>query len=449
MIRKALVAVAATTLALAISTPALAQNWKFDIGPSVGMAYYTDMLTEDHLGNNTEGINFETGWLAGLSATFWASPRFGIRAKGTYSDRPMTLGNFDVVDANDETTNIIEDINLWTGTGDLMIRFMGPSEREFVGVEFLPYLAIGAGGKWINPSGEEFAAGGQAGGNEADITGHRFRDPQSGQRFMVAEKSTLAGRVALGGDIRLAPSFALRLEFGDVMWDAPLYRLTATDALAEGDEDVGKVVHELYADLGLQFLFGLERPAVVAVAPAPPPPVERPREMPREESISVCVIDPTAPGGIKIVTATFRPTQGDTLVNGQPLRSTTGNVMIATNADWYVQGRPLTLSVGTNRVEFTTFGGSRIIEANDLAFLGTVNGVAVYADRDEVTDVMEELEEGRRATSGNDINKILEERKDLLEDLSDIGVVYVPLQTTGCVFQPLQRVEEVRKGSVK
>ena len=135
-------------------------------------------------------------------------------------------------------------------------------------------------------------------------------------------------------------------------------------------------------------------------------------------------------------------------VNGsdRPFRESIGNVMVASNADWYVRGQPLTMNIGNQKVEFATYGSARTIEASELAFLGTVSGVPVYADRDEVADVIEELNELNRAQSGRDLGKILEEHKDLRQDLDDVKVVYVPLYATGCVFQGVQRQEEVRKG---
>jgi hypothetical protein len=106
----------------------------------------------------------------------------------------------------------------------------------------------------------------------------------------------------------------------------------------------------------------------------------------------------------------------------------------------------LIMNVGTQKVEFATYGTARTIEAGDLAFLGTVNGVPVYADKDEVKDVIDELNELNRAQAGTDLGKILEEHKDLRNNMEDIKVIYVPLYSTGCVFQGVQRQEEVRKG---
>jgi hypothetical protein len=202
-------------------------------------------------------------------------------------------------------------------------------------------------------------------------------------------------------------------------------------------------------------LFGLVAPpAPVAVAPAPPPVVSRPTPpppppAPREDAIRVCVIDPSGEMGIRTVDATFLPASGDTLitVNGQrvALRSTTGNVMVASNASWFVQGQPLTLRLGRENAGFVTFGTSRVVSADDLAYLGTSNGVPVYADREDVGDVMSELRELRRAQNRTDLKDILDEQGDIRDELKDLKVLYVPLQPTGCVFQPLQRQETVRK----
>jgi hypothetical protein len=272
-----------------------------------------------------------------------------------------------------------------------------------------------------------------------------------GQRYALAESNNFMGLVGLGADWRFSRSFALRTEIGDRIWDARVHPLVgATNATAAGDTDVSDDIHELYLQAGLTFLFGVARPPVVAVAPAPEPaPAPTPVPEVRRESISVCVIDPTAPGGIRMQTATLIEGRDTVITVGgtdRPFRESVGNVMVASNADWYVRGQPLAMNIGTQKVEFATYGTARTIEATDLAFLGTVNGVPVYADKDEVQDVIEELNELNRAQAGTDLGKILEEHKDLREDLEDVKVVYVPLYSTGCVFQGVQRQEEVRKG---
>jgi hypothetical protein len=87
-----------------------------------------------------------------------------------------------------------------------------------------------------------------------------------------------------------------------------------------------------------------------------------------------------------------------------------------------------------------------MIDAGQLSYLGLVNGYPVYADRDEVADINSALAELRRADARRDLGNILDERKDLRDELDDVKRLYVPLQATGCVFQTFQMIEQVRKG---
>jgi hypothetical protein len=130
----------------------------------------------------------------------------------------------------------------------------------------------------------------------------------------------------------------------------------------------------------------------------------------------------------------------------RPFRETVGNVMVAANAPWYVQGQPLTMTVGRGRAEFATYGAARVVEANDIAYVGTINGFPVYADRDDVADILDELTELNRARAGTDLGVILNENRTLRTEFNNVKVLYVPTNATGCVFQAVQRQEEVRKG---
>jgi hypothetical protein len=164
----------------------------------------------------------------------------------------------------------------------------------------------------------------------------------------------------------------------------------------------------------------------------------------------VCVVDPASPAGIREVDAIFVPSTNETFVtqNGNRvlLASAYTNVPVASGADWFVQGQPLTLAIGpTGKAQYTTYGSSRMINSSDLGYVGTVNGLPVYADRDDIKDVQHQLDELRAAQNNGDINNVLNQQKDLRDRLDKMKVVYVPLQPTGCVFQAMQRVEEVRK----
>jgi hypothetical protein len=421
------------------AAPAMAQSWKWDLSLGGGYSWYRAFLDSENAPTLADGdeVKFGSNPFLGGQLTFWPSSRIGIRINGTYADTE--------VESDDVT--YLENVNLWSGTGDLMFRFKRPAD-EFTGMEILPYLALGAGLKWMNPAGDNETCTDTDEGEQFNCASFAVGT----QRYALAEANNFMGLVGLGADWRFSRSFALRTEIGDRIWDARVHPLVGTtNATAAGDTDVSDDIHELYVQAGLTFLFGVARPPVVAVAPAPEPVAPAPTPVPevRRESISVCVIDPTAPGGIRMQTATLIESRDTVITVGgtdRPFRESVGNVMVASNADWYVRGQPLTMNVGTQKVEFATYGTARTIESTDLAFLGTVNGVPVYADKDEVTDVIEELNELNRAQAGTDLGKILEEHKDLREDLADVKVVYVPLYPTGCVFQGVQRQEEVRKG---
>jgi hypothetical protein len=378
------------------TAPAMAQSWKWDLSLGGGFAWYRPFLDSENAPTLAEGdeVKFNKSPFLGAQLTFWPSSRIGIRFNGTYADT-------DVQSDNDVT--YLEHVNLWSGTGDLLFRFKRPAD-EFAGMEVLPYLALGAGLKWMNPAGDNATCV----DTDENESFNCAPFAVGTQRYALAEANNFMGLVGLGADWRFSRSFALRTEIGDRIWDARVHPLDAlTNNTLAGDTDISDDIHELYGQVGLTFLFGVARPAIVAVAPAPEPaPAPTPVPEVRRESISVCVIDPTAPGGIRMQTATLIESR-DTVISvggtDRPFRESVGNVMVASNADWYVRGQPLTMNIGKQKVEFATYGTARTIEATDLAFLGTVNGVPVYADRDEVQDVIEELNEMNRAQSGKDL----------------------------------------------
>ena len=426
--------------------PADAQDYpdyKFDVGVFGGGSWYSAMLDDEHLGEGSDDVRYKAGWVTGLQATFWATPRFGIRAHGAFTERPLNGGD---ESQENEDGNLLEDINLWSASGDLMIRLI-PDGYNMAGYSSMPYIALGIGGKNTNPAGDFVVV--PETGSEDETTGVYF-EPTPGNGFFQMSQWTLMGLAALGTDLRLADNFGLRLEVGDRFWDA-----TIRDAETIGtnpDEDVGKVTHEIYGQIGAHLLLGLAAPPVVAVAPAPPPPpAPAPPPAPVEERITVCVIDPAAENGIRTVNAIYLPERGDTMVvvngNRQTLRSTLpGNVMLASEADWFVRGEPLALNLAPDlTLEYTTWQSGRVIQASELAYLGTVRGLPVYASANDVSDIRADLRELRRAQMSDDLDDILDEREDIRGEIEDIQYLYVPLRPTGCVFQTVQQVEQVRK----
>lgn len=453
------VAVLGALLVPMATTPASAQTWKWDWNINAGYSVFNEILEGSDAGLTTgenKDVKFKSGGLLGTQITFWPSSRFGIRANGTYADRPLVTDEWTMASP---ANSGVSHVNLWSASGDLLFRLATPRD-EYAGMEVLPYIALGLGAKWHNPAGDNYTCNDTTEGKQFNcapfsITG----GTPGGNTFALAEANTLMGLAGLGADWRFARNMAIRTEIGDRIWDPRLHRATApvpatgtTYTLPNSDEDIGSTIHEFYGQVGLSFLFGVARPAVVAVV-APPAPVEpAPVVTPTvsRESMSVCVIDPTAPNGIRMQEA-FLVGGRDTVVvmsgSDRPFSTSIGTVSTASTADWYVRGQPLTVTIaGGNNLEYATYGSARMISAGDLAYVGTVNGVPVYADRDDVAEINEELAELNRARAGTDLGKILEENRELRNELDDVKVLYVPMASSGCVFQAVQLQEQVRKG---
>ena len=439
--------VAMTTALLVpmVAAPVAAQNYRWDLGVNGGYSWYSDMLDNDDMGvvaaDALEDVSFESGLLGGLQLGFWARPNIGLRLNGTYADRPVVAGD----------TELINSTNLWSGSLDLLWRFSQPN-TEWMGTEVLPYLALGLGAKWINPSGDSFACVDNEDGEEVFCGSFNVTDGGTtvAGPFGLPEQTRLMGLVGLGTDVRLSPRFGLRLEVNDRIYKPEVYALNVDNSF---DESLGKTVHEIGAQVGLHLLMGLDQPRFVSVAPAPAPPAPLPPPPPAapvEEAVTVCVVDPTVRSGLRMQSAYYRPATRDTvvMVNGQrvPLNNAVGSVMVVRDADWYVRGQPLVLNVGSERFEYLSYQGARRIEADDLAYLGTINGYPVYADRDEVADVVDALADVRTAQNSSDLSRILEQREDLRDEINDVEYLYVPVEPTGCVFQALQPMAPVMKG---
>lgn len=148
--------------------------------------------------------------------------------------------------------------------------------------------------------------------------------------------------------------------------------------------------------------------------------------------------------------ATFRHAQGDTIVmvNGTstPLRSAVGNVMVARNAGWYMRGEPLEVAVNRETLRYLPYSTATRIEANRIVYIGNVNGYPVYADRDEVADVLTAINTARAGRTDAELGTILAGNTAVRNTVQGVSYLYVPLDPYGCTFQPLARQEDVRKG---
>lgn len=432
---------------------ASAQRWTADWGINGGGSWYSNLLDDQAAG--PDGARFNAGWLVGSQLTIWPSARIGIRANGTYTDRALELSGSPNVQGLEDGNVLHGNINLWSGSGDLLIRFRAPNET-WMGRETLPYLALGAGAKWVNPAGDHYVCPAQ-GTTEGKECAPIF--PQGGTRA-VAEASVPMGLVGLGADFRMSPRTSLRLEVNDRIYKPRVYNVSNIQggvATIPNDESIAKTVHEIGAQVGLHFLMGLRTPPPVAVAPLPPPqptppPAQPTPEPPREDAITVCVIDPSATGGVRMQQATFRHAQRDTIVmvggQAQPLRQVVGTgVPVARDAGWFVRGEPLTLTVGREQIRYLPYQTATMIEPTRIVYLGNVGGYPVYADRDEVADVITPLQTARGTRTDADLGTLIAglpaNQRNIVQRST---FLYVPMDPYGCVFQPIQRQADVRKG---
>jgi hypothetical protein len=441
------VAVTTAVLLPMVAGPVAAQNYRWDVGVNGGYSWFRSMMNEEALGIEDASLGFKAGPLLGAQLGFWAAPNIGFRLNGTYADRPLEL------DGTGDSVELLDNVNLWSGSLDLLYRFSRPNEN-WMGTEILPYLALGLGAKWINPSGDYAECREGTTGDPGACAPFGVGSPAT--TYALEDGTSLMGLVGLGTDVRLAPNFALRLEVSDRIYKPEVFAVTDNGDGTFGftDESASRTVHEVAGQIGLHLLMGLQRREVVSVIPAPaplPPPVTpAPTPAPTEETVTVCVVDPTVRSGLRTQTAYYRFAERDTvvMVNGQrvPLNQSVGNVMVAREADWYVRGQPLTIRVGNERIEYVTYMGTRRIEADRLAYLGTVNGYPVFADRDEVADVMVTMNGLSDAERNRDLGEILAANRNLRTGLQGVQYLYVPVEPTGCVFQPLQVMEGVSKG---
>src|SRR5688572_29917450 len=134
------------------AAPAMAQSWKWDFSLGGGYSWYRAFLDSENAPTLADGDEekFGSAPFLGAQLTFWPSSRIGIRLNGTYADTDIE-GLDSEIDGDD--VSFLENVNLWSGTGDLMFRFTRPDD-EYTGMEILPYLALGAGLKWMNPAGD-------------------------------------------------------------------------------------------------------------------------------------------------------------------------------------------------------------------------------------------------------------------------------------------------------
>jgi len=463
---------AALALAFALplsAVPVAAQHYKWDFTILGGYSWLNgnildradfDFIDGEIIDGDLDRENFGlgSGGTVGTQLGYWFNRRFGLRLNGAYtaSDISRTRLFFnDPVIIDPLFRPFDHDVNVWNLTGDLMVRFNTPRTR-WDGFEFLPFLAVGLGATWLNPAGNEFNVV-----NEFPIVDpfDPLLDGDIGDgidaiplrcstiilaRCAVLEKNTsFTGLIGLGMDLRFSPKFGARLEFGDRIWGVSVKEVAFDPDfpfIFREIGDLGKTVNQLYLTIGGSFLFGLQYPPARAVVAPPPRPAPPP---PSTEEITVCIVDPMYAQGLRTITATRNLSTGDTTVvkNGDrmPLSQLVANVPVASNSSWYISGAPLEIGMAPNKIQYVSVGGARHIEAGELAYIGTVNSIPVFADRLTLAPGLANL------GPNTDLNQLTTASPDARKALETVAVIYVPLQPTGCVFQALQKQQEIRK----
>jgi hypothetical protein len=196
-----------------------------------------------------------------------------------------------------------------------------------------------------------------------------------------------------------------------------------------------------------------EEPIIVAPQPepAPPPPP------PAEEMITMCIIDP-AGFAVRDIEAVRVINENRVYVtrNGQRIAFETAHPANAPiyvrNATWYMADQPLVVNLETdarrmtaadrNRVELVLFGSPAQRQAEDLVFVGTIDGTPVYANRSDVAPFRSRLETQFATTT--DLATILRADEQLARDFGGVSSYYVAVEPN-CVFQPVSVTHFVRR----
>ena len=226
-----------------------AQKYWFDIGVNAGGSLHTSTLGSAE-GFNGGDAKFGTGWLLGSQFTLWPWSRVGLRANFNYSDRPY-----------DADTQLSPSVNLWSGSGDVMIRFKAPNET-WSGKETLPYVALGLGRKWVDAAGNQLTCYDQPRGEL--WTCLPFQQGAAAQNtFALGDwwKEALMVLVGVGADYRMTPNWLLRFELSDRIYKPQIEAVSRFLGgnlydVPDGEDNLSKMVHEVSLQAGIHWTLG-------------------------------------------------------------------------------------------------------------------------------------------------------------------------------------------------
>jgi hypothetical protein len=371
----------------------------FDLGLYGGLAYSTGWY---EINDDT----FKPGLssIFGLTATYWATPGFGIRYHTAYFPTELPeagdAGDLDADDDNDALSmnNYFFDLNL-----AFRPFLLSPTAGRLMSSMYF-FLGGGAlvtniAGEGTNPNGSFRCVGqerGRAVGSPANAGICLSYDP---------EYATVGqGNVGFGFDLfPVTPGIGLFTEFAAHVYDSP-----AHDPGGEGGPGDDKYAFTPRGVIGLKFAFGnVLPPAPIAPPAAPTPPTPIPEAVPLAagEEIRVCVVQD---GALREVAAQFSPTTGDTMVADRRFAEAYAATAptYAAGATWFIDSEPVTLQ----GERYVKFGLPRVFGAGErLTRVGGFQGTPLFA------------EAGGTGTP---------------------DVVYVPVRP-GCELQPYQKAAAV------
>jgi len=349
----------------------------FDLGIYAGGSWTSSWF---EIGD--EGYQVGFGPIFGATATYWATPGFGVRLHGAYFPTQLPQADSDAgfEDGNDEYV-----MNNWLYDLNLVFRpaFLTSSIGSFLAN---PYLFLGGGGLTTNIAGDPAPPGGVG---YPCVSAYRAAGVCLSQNPEYA--SVGQGNIGIGFDLLSLAGLGI---FGEVAvhgYDSPAHVYNENTA-----QD--KFAFTPRASLGLKFGFGGREEEVIVPPVAPPPPPPALPAAPEMQTIRVCVVEGTA---LREVEAMYNPATGDTTVAGQAFATaypaTTG---YAGGATWYINNEAITI----NRRRYVRFGLPRVVSPTDVTRTGEYQGVGVFTDAS--------------ATGTPD-------------------VIYIPVRP-GCEFQPFQ-----------